>query len=152
MRILGVRLGRLLNQDALSPDALNKEEWESITIYGNLDPKTIEKYYNYLNLNFLVQNQQLQKEFILEHSKELNWYHISRYQDCIDEQFIRDNPDKVNWGAISRYRNLSEEFLEEFKHKIHWFYITKNRYPDLSFEFKRKNRIRLLSNNTWTDI
>jgi len=63
---------------------------------------------------------------------EWPWGYISR-KCTLSEEFIREFKDKVHWGNISHYQKLSEDFIREFKDKVSWTYISS--YQELSEDF-----------------
>ena len=52
-----------------------------------------------------------------------NWNEISQYQS-LSEDFIRDFKDRVHWGYILECQTLSEDFLEEFKAHLYYLVFT----------------------------
>ena len=63
------------------------------------------------------------------------WYWVSQHQH-LSEDFIREFKDRVHWGCISDYQNLSEDFIREFKNKVDWACISA--YQHLSEDFIRE--------------
>ena len=71
---------------------------------------------------------------------DVNWHYISIRKN-LSENFIREFKDKVYWIEISYYQNLSENFIREFQYSVTWSYISERQ--KLSEEFIRefKNRV-----------
>ena len=55
---------------------------------------------------------------------------------ALSEPFIEKYKDKVDWTYISMYQKLSESFIEKYKDKVDWTYISI--YQKLSEEFIEK--------------
>jgi hypothetical protein len=60
------------------------------------------------------------------------------YQEPLSEEFIEQNKDLVDWYWISAFQKLSEEFIERNKDLVNWFDIS--RYQKLSEEFIERNK------------
>ena len=63
-----------------------------------------------------------------------DWILISKKN--LSEDFIREFKDKVFWYFISKYQTLTEDFIREFKHKVYWSCIS--RFQTLSEDFIRE--------------
>ena len=46
------------------------------------------------------------------------------YDNKLSEDFIRKYEDKLCFIEISEHQTLSEDFIEEFAHKVNWNYIS----------------------------
>ena len=71
---------------------------------------------------------------------DVNWHYISIRKN-LSENFIREFKDKVYWIEISYYQNLSENFIREFQYSVTWSYISERQ--KLSEEFIREFRNRV---------
>jgi len=54
------------------------------------------------------------------------------------DRFIQDD---VNWDRISKHKNLSEEFLEQFKDKLDWNLISEHQVLHENLIEKFKDRL-----------
>jgi hypothetical protein len=66
---------------------------------------------------------------------------VFRYIIPIYLIFIEKYKDKVDWYYISKYQNLSEDFIEKYKDKLDWNCIS--RYQNLSEPFIEKYKDKL---------
>ena len=71
---------------------------------------------------------------------DVNWHYISERKN-LSENFIREFKDKVYWIDISYYQNLSENFIKEFQNSVNWSYISLRQ--KLSEEFIREFQNRV---------
>ena len=65
----------------------------------------------------------------------VDWRIIS-YDFKLSEDFIREFKDKVHWDMISSHQKLSENFIREFADKLDWCWISQ--YQQLSEDFIRE--------------
>ena len=56
--------------------------------------------------------------------KNINWKEISIHKN-LSENFIREFRNDVNWYWISRYQKLSENFIREFQKEVDWEHISE---------------------------
>ena len=66
---------------------------------------------------------------------QFNWSSVSQIRN-LSEDFIREYKDKVDWLDISTYPRLSEDFIREFQDKVYWWIISQ--YQTLSEDFIRE--------------
>ena len=64
-----------------------------------------------------------------------------------DEEY-KHKVDRSNWDIISESKNLSEDFIKEFKYKVRWYHIywCQKLSEDFIREFKDINKAH------WDDI
>ena len=60
------------------------------------------------------------------------------YLEPLSEEFIEQNKDLVDWWYISQYQKLSEEFIERNSDCVDWWCISM--YQKLSEEFIERNK------------
>lgn len=56
--------------------------------------------------------------------KTINWAY--RSTKSISETEIAEHSEEVDWRAISRYQTLSEEFMLVWANKLDWYLVTKH--------------------------
>ena len=66
----------------------------------------------------LCMHMQLSEEFIEDFQDKVDWGNISYYQDNISEDFIAKFQDKIAWQFIAQRRQLSNEFIRKYLHKL----------------------------------
>ena len=102
----------------------------------NLSENFIRKFFNKLNLENILTNQNLSISFIEEILEEIPnkgkgvdclyfWTSISLFQK-LTEEFICLHQNELQWEFISCSQNLSKDFVIEFKHKIDWECLSRN--------------------------
>ena len=75
-------------------------------------------------------------ERFIDHIDYHDWSTISIYRN-LSEDFIREFKDYVNWMYITIKQNLSESFIREFKDKIWWTHLKmENLSSDFIWEMK----------------
>ena len=77
-------------------------------------------------------------EWGLKHNNGGFWYNLSGRVD-LTMDFVREYADYLNWYALSKngYLHVDEEFLNEFKDKIHWRSFTRYS-PSMNEKIARK--------------
>ena len=115
---------------------------EQLCLYCNLDKE---------RMSFVQYNAKLPKSVILKKRDEIDWSRvIGEYEDFNDamvyelkdyidfntlvfwsrkvtEKCLRDFADKLDFNLLSRCRNLSFEFMDDFKDKLNWIRVTVRR-------------------------
>jgi len=69
-----------------------------------------------------------------------NWYDITIDEE-LSERFIEKYKHKIKWSALSKSQALSEEFIERYKDYVDWYWIA--RYQKLAEEFRIKYNIKV---------
>jgi len=70
------------------------------------------------------------------------------YLKPMTESFIEKYKDKVDWVYISSYQKLSEGFIEKFKDRVDWFHISRTQKLSESFIEKYKNKVNWICIST----
>ena len=78
-------------------------------------------------------------EEIRKNPNGIDWHNIY-YCKELSEDFIKEFKDKVVWGCISTNQRLSENFIREFQDKVLWKAISwfQNLSEDFIYEFYDK--------------
>ena len=99
------------------------------------------------------------KEYIIEGIKNsIRWDLVSKNEELIKHSnFIEKYKNKLDWLYISQYQALSESFIEKYKNKVDWEYISKFQTLSYSFIIKYKDYldwkiIKKKYNITYIDI
>ncbi len=116
--------------------------------WGDLKPKAhlfniefLEENISKLDQEFVFRNHVLDEQFLRQNIDEIDINKALKYQTCISEQFIRENSNRISsegWNFVSRYKQLTPEFIAEFKDKVSWSSISQ--CQTLNEDFIRKFR------------
>lgn len=82
------------------------------------------------------------KRYNWESAKEIDWNCIAIYKD-ISEQFLAEFKDKIDWKYISEYQKLSEKFIKEFKDKVNWRNISEKQRLSGNFIYEFRDRLNI---------
>lgn len=98
-------------------------------IYNKKDIWTdqfIEEYKEEIDWTKLLKKVMLTEEQIEKYSDYIIWKNVFLYQQ-VSEQFIEKYIDKLeNFDWVCAHRDLSIEFVEKYKNRIHWNFIAQN--------------------------
>lgn len=81
-------------------------------------------------------------KYIRDNNETIDWITSSMYTQ-MTEDFIEEFQDKVHWANISYYQNnISEEFIIKFEDKIVWQYISQRRQLSNQFILKYIHKLK----------
>jgi len=83
----------------------------------NIDEKTLLKYKNYLDINYIIKNNKLSGELIKKYSEYFDMKTVYEYQD-LSEEFIEEHIDDINWYLLSKNKNIKIKTLIKNKDKL----------------------------------
>ena len=69
---------------------------------------------------------------------DVNWERISKHKN-LSEDFMSQFKDKLDWNLISEHQILSEKALEDFKDLLNWKVIKMHQKLSESFVEKHKD-------------
>jgi len=104
---------------------------------------------NYLLWNAIFQHQELSDGFLRSLIKKgkmsigvgnQNFVVISSYQK-LTEEFLEDFKDELDWFFISIKQELSEHQMEKYEDKLDWWLLSQ--WQNMSSEFIEKHRDKL---------
>ena len=121
----------------------NKNYWNYLSIETKLSEEFILQYFDKFNFKNLLLNQKFSKKFI---NSSLFWDNIIKFdlweillkKHYLDISFIEKYIDycennNVEWSIISRYQKLSEDFMNKYKSKLDWYWISQEQFMTLEF-------------------
>lgn len=118
-------------------------DWFAILLRQKLPESFIRRYKEQWEMKDILVQQQVSEQFLrdyLNEFKKQEWIYISRYQK-LNEQFIREFRKKVKWNIIAMYQNVSRDFINEFNKKIDWKRISME---TLTEEYMEKYKDKLI--------
>jgi hypothetical protein len=137
-------------------DKFNGQCWDNISWYQKLNEDFLREFEDYVDYEGISERQEITENYIRDYCEflyidKITSRHIPLHSDFdmslipkqpkLSENFIRGSENYVCWSGISLFQNLSEKFIEEFKHKINWQDIFKNN----TIIFSKKFLIKYLS-------
>lgn len=105
------------------------------TVLGNviLESLDVGSIFNLL-LSFEKGNCMTNIRDFIDKKDEASWREISK--STLPEYFINEYRNKVDWHYISSYQKLSEDFIRKFRNRVDWYAICCKQ--NLSEEFIRE--------------
>ena len=111
--------------------------------YQDLSEDFLREHPNYISKIWTPSSEQsFSEEFITEFENKLSLNNVLKTQE-LSEKFLRDRVDKFTheqWRIISLNQKLSLQFLHDYKDKINWYMIAAFKELTLDFilEFKEQ--------------
>jgi hypothetical protein len=129
----------------------NDVEWKILSHSDILDKKFIDKYSNFLMLEYIILNEKnkFRKKVSDDYGAEINWNKIvyatmyrprntekpkSTPERKLTLQLIKDHWEYVDWDEICKRHyisNINEDFLYEFYSFIDWNILIGNTYEEI---------------------
>lgn len=123
----------------------DKLHWKNITRHQEISDDFMCEFEDKIDWRYLakdIHNGFSEKLFRKINSiapELINWKEISK--EKLSENFIREFKDKVHWGNISEYQELTDDFIDEFADVVNWRFISSNRFPSAKLYSKYISRI-----------
>jgi len=104
----------------------------------------LTKYRDHINWDKGISSTKFPLDFIEENKDFINWRHLQNgnFPHEYDEDFIRKHDKYIHFDIISSYKNLSMNFLKDYKGKIDWFCYVQQTQDKLN-EFNERKTIAL---------
>lgn len=123
----------------------HKINWRDLSYQKNYNKELFERYAKYLDWLYISKYWTLSEEFIEEFQDKIEWYYIGKYYEY-SVSFIRKHSDRLKTAILKtdnlelirelkdcisfdsiNYLNFPEDLLIEFKDKVNWLELIKNR-------------------------
>lgn len=78
--------------------------------------------------------------------QEIDWMELSSSNYILSEFFIEEFKDKLYWDFISAYQPLTEDFMRKHQDRLKWNIISQNQVLSWNFILEFKDRV------SWRDI
>ena len=129
--------------------ALTKEAWKELFSYFEWTESMLEKYQDKVDWDKISENENVRWTIpmIQKFQKKINWDKFSEYasENILTERFIEAFKDKWNWHYLSQNSNvqLTDELLEKYADRWDWEeiidgYYCNNIYDKRPIEFYEK--------------
>lgn len=133
------------NDNSLLNDIKDKLDWDWISQYKILNRSFVIKYCDYLNWNKICKYQNLDDSLILSIHDKLGIYNksILYTSGIINENFVDKYNDhiKQKWDWVSKYIQLTSHFIDKYKDRVNWMYISAEQNYDSKFIIKFSDKL-----------
>lgn len=103
---------------------LTERDWEVISEFMKLDLHFVHMYEDYIQWEYLSENEHLTEDIIDEYTYRLNWERVYRTYPNIDEHFLRKYREFICSVPICENKNISWKLLHKFAKDLAWYQIS----------------------------